>query len=151
MKTNIADVSGKRMVILGGPFMYKQFIHGDVTVELTWIDEEPHMLLYRSNPGPKEGAYLIELTDAHRYANSKTGGPSVSLRTDCIEAARAIGFNVHDKFALFKVMSCILDHITDLLAMPPEPKASEIANRPTTGNDELVIKVNGQTVAEVVI
>jgi hypothetical protein len=131
--------------------MYKQFIHGDVTVELTWVNEEPHMLIYRSNPGPKEGAYMIELIDAHKYVDSKTGGPSSSLRMDCIEATRAIGFNVHDKYALFKVMTCILDHITDLLAMPPEPKASEIANRPSTGNDELTIKVNGEVVAEVVV
>jgi len=151
MRTSIADASGKQLVVLGGPFMYKQFIHGDVTVELTWVNEEPHMLLYRSNPGPKEGAYMIELIDAHKYVDSVTGGPSRTLQQDCIEATRAMGFSTTDTHALFKVMTCILDHISDLIAMPPEPKASEIANRPTTGNDELTIKVNGEVVAEVVV
>lgn len=148
MQTNILDHSGKEMVILGGPHSYKTFVHGDVTVELAWINEEPHMLLYRSNPGPKEGCYKIDLQDAHRYANSTTGGPSPSLRQDCIEAAAAMGFNKYDKFGLFKVMSCILDHIADLVAMPPEPKASQLANRPVSEGDSITIKVNDQVVGE---
>ncbi len=151
MKTNILAPSGKKMVILGGPFMWKQFVHGDVTVELTWVDEEPHMLIYRSNPGAKEGAYLIELTDAHKYVHSQRGGPSKTLMRDAVEAAVSIGFSHTDTHGIYKVMTCILDHITDLLAMPPEPKASEIANRPSTGNDELTIKVDGVVVAEVVV
>lgn len=149
MKTTIMDASGKDMVILGGPHMYKRFVHGDVTTELTWINEEPHMLLYRSNPGAKQGAFQIDINDAHRYANSRTGGPSPSLRMDCIEAAAAIGFAKHDVHGLFKVMTCILDHIDDLVKMPPEPTSSQLAHRPAQEGDELSIKVDGKTVAEI--
>lgn len=148
MQTTILDPSGNEMVILGGPHSYKTFVHGDVTVELAWVNEEPHMLLYRSNPGPKEGCYKIDLQDAHNYADSRSGGPSPTLFNDCIEAAAAMGFNRYDKFAVHKVMTCILDHLSDLVAMPPEPKASQLANRPVSDGDSIEIKVNDKVIGE---
>jgi hypothetical protein len=147
---NILDITGKKMVMLGGEHVWRQRITGDVVSEFKWIDGEPHMILYRAVPTTKTGAYLIDMNDAHKYADSRSGGPSPTLMQDAIAACKAIGF-YDDKFAVMRVMDIILDGLPDLLAMPPEPKASEIANRPTTGNDEISIKVNGQTVIEAVV
>lgn len=148
MQTTILDPSGKELVILQGPHSYKTFVHGDVTVELMWRDEEPHMLLYRSNPGAQESTFMIDMNDAHRYADSRSGGPSSTLFGDCVKAAAAMGFSSTDKFAIYKVMTCILDHLADLVNMPPEPKASQLANRPISEGDSIEIKVNDKVIGE---
>lgn len=151
MRNKILDISGKEMIALGGPFMHKQFIKGDIVVELTWIDEEPHMLLYRAVPKSKTGVMKIDLNDAYKYADSRTGGPSKTLFDDCVIGAKAIGFAAMDSFAIRGLMDAILDHLDDLIQMPPEPQGSALANAPTTGDNELAIKIDGQTVLEAMV
>jgi len=149
MKFTISDITGKPMVMLGGPFVHLQRVTGDIVSEFKWHDGEPVVILYRAVPTTKTGAYMIELKDAHLYAASN-GMPTPKLFHNAIEACRAIGF-YDDSHAVRRMMDIILDGMPDLIAMPPEPKASEDANRPAADGDELTIKLDGKTIAEVVV
>lgn len=147
LRTNLLHASGKRMVMLGGD-VYEQRHKGDITYEFKWVDSEPVMLIYKRVLGANSPAYMIEMADAHKFALSNGHATERLMKEYCVEAANAIQSH-HDKATMFRIIDVILDGIPILLSMPPEPKAIEIANRPTTGNDEMTIKINGQVVAEV--
>lgn len=149
LKSSLLHATGKKMVMLGGD-VFDQRVTGDIVSEFKWVDGEPVMLIYKRVLGNNTPAYMIEMADAHLFALS-SGAPSKALLGKlCHEAARAIG-SEHDKATIFRLIDVIMDGLPDLLRMPPEPKEHEIANRPSSGNDEMSIKVNGQTVIEVVV
>lgn len=143
---DIQDINGRPMVRLGGEFLHKQRVTGDIVSEYTWHHNEPVMILYRAVPTEKVGAYMIELKDAHHYAQSN-GYPTMQLIRHSHEAAKAMGFQGYG-FEVTRIADIILDGLDDLLMMPPEPPESEKANTPEPTGSELVIKVNGETVME---
>lgn len=147
LKTNLLHASGQRMVMLGGD-VYEQLTKGDIVHEYKWVDGEPVMLIYKRVLGNNTPAYMIEMKDAHEYAMSNGGPTKRLLSTLCFDAAKALRME-HDKFGLYRLIDVIVEGMDILLKMPPEPKAIEVANRPSTGNDELSIKIDGKVVAEV--
>lgn len=147
LRTNILHESGKPMVMLGGD-VYEQRVKGDIVYEFKWVSGEPVMLLYKRTLGSNSPAYMIEMKDAHKFGKSNGHATQRLLTHYCVEAANAIQAQ-HDKATAHRIIDVILDGIPILLSMPPEPKALEIANRPTTGNDEMTIKLNGKVIAEV--
>lgn len=146
LRSQLTHPSGKRMVMLGGD-VYEQLHKGDVTYEFKWVDGEPVMLIYKRTLGASSPAYMIEMLDAHKFAKSNGYATKELLSKYCNDAAKAVGCE-HDKATIFRMIDVILDGIPILLRMPPEPKAIEIANRPSSGNDELSIKIDGKTVIE---
>lgn len=147
LKTNLLHASGQEMVMLGGD-VYEQLTKGDITHEYKWRDGEPIMLIYKRVLGRNTPTYMIEMKDAHEYAMSN-GGPTKRLLSKlCFDAAVALGVE-HDKASITRIIDVIVEGMDILLKMPPEPKAIEIANRPSTGNDELTLKIDGKIVAEV--
>ncbi len=149
MKSSIIGSSGAPMIILGGPHMYKDRKIGQFVCEYSWINGEPSMVLYPAARVEKTGAYVINMNDAYKYVGSD-GYATPTLMSDCIDAAKAMGF-YDDKFACMQIADIILDGISDLINMPPEPQASETANAPTNGENELTIKLDGQTIVEAVV
>lgn len=149
LKTSLLHASGKQMVMLGGD-VYDQRTKGDITYEFKWVDGEPVMLLYKRVLGKNTPAFMLELADCHKFALSNGYATQRLLSETCHHAARAIG-SEHDKATIYRIIDVILDGVPILLSMPPEPKAIEIANRPSSGNDELSIKIDGKTVIETVI
>lgn len=147
LKTSLLHPSGKQMVMLGGD-VYEQRTKGDMVHEYKWVDSEPVMLIYKRVLGQNTPAYMIEMKDAHKFVMSNGHASKELIGQLCFEAAQAMRCE-HDKASLFRIISIIEEGIAILLKMPPEPKAIEIANRPTTGNDELAIKVDGKTIFEV--
>lgn len=147
LRSSILHSTGKPMVMLGGD-VFDQRTKGDIIYEFKWVNGEPVMLIYKRTLGKNTPAYMIEMDDAHKFALSNGHATKALLSTYCKDAAKAIGFE-HDRDSITRLIDVILDGIPDLLRMPPEPKAIEIANRPSTGNDELSIKIDGQTVIEV--
>lgn len=147
MRTSLLHATGKAMVMLGGD-VYEQRTKGDITYEFKWVNGEPVMLIYKRTLGRNTPAYMIELADAHKFALSSGHATERLMKHYCVEAARAIQSH-HDKATMHRLIDVILDGIPILVGMPPEPKAVEIANRPSTGNDELTIKVDGKVIAEV--
>jgi hypothetical protein len=146
-KSTIMHPSGMNMVMLGGD-VYDQRTTGDIISEFKWVNGEPVMLIYKRVLGHNTKAYMIELEDAHMFATSSGLPSKMLLSTYCRDAARALN-SEHDKATMFRLIDVIMEGLADLLRMPPEPKAHEIANRPTTSGDELKIIMDGKTIAEV--
>lgn len=149
LKTSLLHASGKQMVMLGGD-CWDQRVTGNTVSEFKWVDGEPVMLIYRHVLGKNTPAFMIELADAWKFATSSGHATKRLLDETSKQAAEALHV-MNDKFAIYEIITVILDGIPDLLRMPPEPKAIEIANRPSSGNDELSIKIDGKTVIETVI
>lgn len=149
LKSSLLHATGKQMVMLGGD-CWDQRVTGDIVSEFKWVDGEPVMLLYKRVLGKNTPAFMIEMADAWQFAASHGHATKRLLDKTCHEAAKALN-SEHDKATIMRIITVILDGIPDLLRMPPEPKALEIANRPSSGNDELSIKVDGKTVIETVI
>jgi hypothetical protein len=147
LRTSLLHSSGKPMVMLGG-FVFEQLHKGDITYEFKWVDGEPVMLIYKCVLNKNTPAYMIEMKDAHLFALSDGHATRQLLEKYCHDAAKALG-SEHDKATIFRLIDVILDGVPILLKMPPEPKEQEIANRPSSGNDELSIKIDGKTVIEV--
>lgn len=134
-------------VMIGGAKAWKVRQHGDIGVSFQWINEEPAMVLFparRSIAGA--GAYVICLSAAFRYADSKTGAPTEYLIRQAVAAASQLGFARTDTFAARKIAGVIVDSLPDLVAMPPEPTGLNAQEQAAVG--ELAIKLDGQTIAE---
>lgn len=147
LKTTLLHESGRPMVMLGGD-VYEQRVKGDIVHEYKWVDGEPVMLIYKRVLGANTPAYMIELRDAHEFVTSQGHASKALISKYCFEIAQTLGAE-HDRATLFRIMSVIEEGIDILVKMPPEPLAIEIANRPSSGHDEIAIKVDGQTVMEV--
>jgi hypothetical protein len=149
LRSKLLHPSGKAMVMLGGD-VYEQRTKGDIIYEFKWVEGEPVMLIYKRTLGRNSPAYMIEMLDAHKFAMSNGHATSRLMKEYCIAAAEAVQAH-HDKATMHRMIDVILDGIPILLSMPPEPKAIEIANRPTSGNDEMSIKIDGKTVIETMV
>jgi hypothetical protein len=147
LRSSLLHSSGRPMVMLGGD-VYEQRTKGDIVYEFKWVNGEPVMLIYKRTLGKNTPAYMIELADAHKFAMSNGHATQRLIRHYCVEAAKAIQAH-HDKATMHRIIDVILDGIPILVAMPPEPKEQEVANRPSSGNDELTVKVDGKVMFEV--
>jgi hypothetical protein len=145
-KSHLIHPSGKKMVMLGGD-VWERRVTGDIISEFKWVDGEPVMILYKSVLGANTPAYMIEMADAHRFALSNGGASQKLVKEYCHDAAKALN-SENDRATIVRIIDVILNGLADLLRMPPEPKALEIANRPSSGNDELRIQVDGKTIIE---
>lgn len=144
----LMDISGKPMVMLGGEWTYARRRSKGIIVEYTWQKGEPVMILYKDAKHTRVGAYIIELDDAHNYANSD-GNMSVSLMAHAMEAAAAMGFDAHDRYAVRSIMDVILDNLEELITMPPAPAAMEAQEKRQAGTvGELTFKADGRTMFE---
>lgn len=150
-RSSILGPTGQKLVMLGGD-VYDQRITGDIISEYKWVDGEPVMLLYKRVLGTNTQAYMIEFKDAYKFATSSGNATKELVQQLCKDAARAINAE-NDKATIFRLIDIILNGLPDLLMMPPEPKAHEIANRPTSGNDELKVtdRRTGETLIEIVV
>lgn len=148
-RTSIVHHTGKKMVMLGGN-CHRKFQKGDLIVELKWVDGEPVMIIYKYVLGANSPAFMIEMQDAYQFAQSNGNATKKLVCELAAQAATAIGSD-NDKATAFRIIDAIMNFMPELLMMPPEPKELEIANRPSTGNDELSIKVNGQTIVETAV
>lgn len=134
-------------VQIGGSKAWKVRSHGDINVSFQWVNEEPAMILFparRTLPGA--GVYVICLSAAFKYADSKTGGPTPYLVRASMAAAQQLGFMSTDTFAARKIAEVIVDSLPDLIDMPPEPQQFNQEQAQAIG--EMAIKIDGQTVHE---
>lgn len=134
-------------VLIGGDKAWKVRQHGDIGVSFQWVNDEPAMILFptrRSLGGA--GAYVIGLSAAFKYANSRTGAPTPYLVQQSMAAAKQLGFSATDTFAGRRIAEAIVDSLPDLIDMPPEPPGINAKQAEVIG--EMLIKVDGQTVTE---
>jgi hypothetical protein len=149
--SSLLHATGQAMVMLGG-FVYEQHVTGDIVSEYKWVNGEPVMLIYKRVLGSNTQAFMIELADAHKFAMSNGNASKELLSEYCKDAALALRAE-NDKATMFRIIDIILNGLPILIGMPPEPREQEIANRPSTGHDELAIKdrTSGRTLLETVL
>lgn len=134
-------------VQIGGAKAWKVRQHGDIGVSFQWVNEEPAMILFPSRRSlPGAGAYVIALSAAFKYADSRTGAPTAYLVRQSVLAAKQMGFSGTDTFAARKIAEVIVDSLPDLIDMPPEPQQFNQAQAQAIG--EMAIKIDGTTVHE---
>lgn len=134
-------------VLIGGPRAWKIRQHGDIGVSFQWVNEEPAMILFPARKSlPGAGAFVVGLSSAWKYADSKSGAPTEYLVRMAVNAAVQLGFSRTDTFAARKIAEVIVDSLPDLVAMPPEPQSFNERQADAIG--ELMIQVDGQTVHE---
>lgn len=134
-------------VQIGGAKAWKVRQHGDIAVAFQWVNEEPAMILFparRSLPGA--GAFVIAISAAFKYADSKTGAPTPYLVRASVQAAQQLGFSPTDTFAARRIAEVIVDSLPDLIDMPPEPQ--QFTQEQAQAIGEMVIKIDGETIHE---
>lgn len=146
LKSQLLHASGKQMVMLGGD-VFDQKVMGDIVVEHKWVDGEPVTLLYKRILGSNTPAYMVEMKDAWKFVQSNGYATKELIKELAHGAAEALRCE-NDKSSIFRIIDALVYGIEVMLKMPPEPLAIEIANRPTTGNDELSLKIDGKTIFE---
>lgn len=135
----IIGANGQQMIRLGGDHVWRSRRIADVMVEYQWHNDEPSMILYRAVPTSKTGAFVIQMEDAHKYAESN-GYPTPTLVKDAADCAVAIGLG-HAKGEAYKVATIILDGLEDLLMMPPKPA---YLNKPEPLANAMQLAINGE-------
>lgn len=116
---------------------------GEFRIFYQYVNGEPGMVIASSFMGRRR-AWVIGLSSAWKYADSETGAPTAYL----IEAAGKIGDLLGlgaDRMTAFRIASAIVDHLPDLLTMPPEMPTDW---RKQAERDELVVKLNGETLVD---
>lgn len=147
----LLDISGKPMVMLGGEHTVLRHVSRGIVSEFTWRGGEPVMILFKdTGMAGRCGAYLIELKDAFHYADSR-GNPSTTLIDHSRAACAAMGWDRNDKFAVFNVMTVILEGLPDLIKMPPPPRELERREQVGGGKNELTLKLDGKTILEALV
>jgi len=137
-------------VQIGGAKAWKVRRHGDIGVSFQWVNEEPAMILFPANRSlPGAGAFVICLSAAFKYADSKSGAPTPYLIQAAAQAATQLGFMATDTFALRRIADVIVDSLPDLVDMPPEPQQFNAEQAQAIG--EMVVKIGGKTVHESVV
>lgn len=133
-------------VILGGPSSYKQFLHrkAGICVALHWVNGEPAMCLF---PVPKRlGAqgFIICLSALHKYANGN-GSPTPYLVEQAANAARRMAMSA-DVFTIHAIADAIMEHVEDVVKMPPMPDSLRKGKGKPVGT--ISLKSEGKTVFE---
>lgn len=137
-------------VMVGGSKAWKVRQHGDVGVSFQWVNDEPAMILFPTRKAlPGAGAFVVCLSAAFRYADSKTGAPTTYLARQAVTAAKMLGFAATDTFAARKIAGVIVDSLPDLVEMPPEPTGFNAQHQAEIG--EMSVKVDGKTIAEAAV
>lgn len=156
---NIIGTSGRPMVELGGTFVWRQFIKGDLVISFQWLDlreqgagdgPEPVMSIFPAHRRVDTGAFVVPQAKAFEYLDSK-GNPTPYLLGAAFKACVAMG-SEPDKSTVHRIMDAIYEALPDLIKMPSAAPA-EIANRQkrVVRGIEATATVNGHVVQEAVL
>lgn len=126
------------MVELGGERAWRQRVIGDIVCSFQWLDlraagdttadgaPEPCMCLFPAFRRMETGAYTIPMRNAYAYVDSK-GNPTPQLLKSAALAAETLGFDMHDRSSIHRMLDIICEGIPDLIDMPLEqPAALEV-------------------------
>jgi hypothetical protein len=115
-------------IVVGGKGAWKVKRKGDIAIAFHWINRDPSMVIFPVRPNTLGAtACVIPLESAFKYAE-KTGYPTPYCIAQAAKFAALMGMYT-DRFTIHRIADAILESIEDLLDMPPEPRAHELARR----------------------
>lgn len=132
-------------VHIGGKDSYKQFVKGDIVCSLQWVNDEPAIILWPKAPRIGSGAFVVCLSSAWQYADSR-GYPTKYLVQQAVRAAQVMGLEQHT-FTIRAIADAIFEHIPDLVSMPPSPD-DWTGKQVEQAIGEMSVKIDGQTIME---
>lgn len=135
-------------VMLGGDKAWKTRQTGDIVSSFQWVNGEPSMVLWAARRHTLgAGAFVLQLSAAHKYADNR-GMPTRYCAQMTEQIARQLGMEP-GPWTQKRIADVILDGLSDLVDMPPEPTGLTQAQTQAIG--EMSIKVEGETVHEAVV
>lgn len=155
MTQSLLGPRGTPYVELGGERAWRQYVKGDVTASLQWIDLQAHdpafpesgpipcLCLFHSHRRAMTGSHIIPQRFAYLYG-AREGKPTKHFFRMVCDASETMGFDRNDKAAQFRVLDLVVEALPDLILMPGEqPDALEVAVH--KAGIEVHVKANGQT------
>lgn len=127
--------------------------HGEVCTFYQYIETdydkegEPCLCIgNNSRLAQKRRAWVIPLSEAHRYADSMSGGPTADLVETTIKISQMLHL-APSRQLYFKLVDIILDAIPELLRMPPRPPEDARAKiENAVERQGLKINVDGESI-----
>lgn len=133
-------------ILVGGDDAWRVRRHGDLVVAYHWVNDEPAMVIYPAISNGSRSSAIIALSAAHKYAEPRTGEPTVHLLQQAAAITKHLGMVV-TRDAVRRVADVIVEGIPDLIDMPPEPTQFAIDRHRAQGRTgEVTIKAGGETV-----
>lgn len=145
--------------LLGGPKCWKKRkASGGLMVFFEWWDDasssvgkgECAMLLTRADKfglSGNRGSACITLPQAHLYADSRTGAPTMRLIEFSRQACIELGFEP-SRMNVKAIADAVVDNLPDLVGMPPEPDPDKFASRKARPVGEVSLIADGKTILE---
>lgn len=145
-------------ILWGGPKCYRRRRFKDFMIFFEWFDPEkmevgqgePTLVITRAHRfalSGNRGSVLIPLNAAYKYADSKSGGPTRWMAEFAVGACHELGLEPSPLNA-HKIIDAVVEHLPDLLRMPPAPHPDKFASRQAAPAGELEVLVDGKTVLE---
>lgn len=139
-------------ILLGGPKCHaKRRAAGGLSVFLEWFDPkkdeigtpdgDPALFITRADKyglSGNRGSACITLAQAHLYADSMSGAPTMRLIEFARQAANELGLEP-SRQNIYAISSAIVDAIPDLVNMPPAPKADKPPSGRPVGEASLLV------------
>jgi hypothetical protein len=153
--SNILSPRGQRMVEVGGDRCWLQRVLGEFVVSYQWLHvpgkKEPAacMTIFPTTRRMDAGAFVILQDNAWAYATS-AGDATPQLIASCFGAVIDMGYAVGDKHAQNKLITIILEGLSDLVRMPSEQPDQLNIKRAVLGI-EATARVGGEIINQEVL
>lgn len=142
---------------LGGPRSYKSKAYKDFVLHFEWFDNErdqigkgePHLFIRRRYAGVDGGnhsAVVVPMSQCHYYANSD-GYPTRHLIMFAAGGCKELGLEP-SKMNVRALADAIIDHIEDLVRMPPAPAEDKFHSVKAPEVGSASITVDGKPIFE---
>jgi hypothetical protein len=129
-------------IVVGGDSAWKVRTQKGLVVAFHWVNGEPALCLAPLRRRLGAGAFIIGMSHAYKYAR-RDGYPTSYCMRQAFAAANVMAMDT-TKATIQAIVETILDHIEDLVKMPPEPPKKDTG----TPLGEIALFHDGQKVAE---
>ena len=129
-------------IVVGGDSAWKVRTQKGLVVAFHWTNGEPSLVIFPLRRRLGAAAFIIGMSHAYKYAET-SGYPTPYCIRQAMTAAHVMAMDT-TKDTVKAIVEVILDHIEDLVRMPPEPPKKETG--PPLG--EIALFHDGQKVAE---
>jgi len=123
---------------------FPRHVHEGFIIFYQHVNNEPAMIV----GGYKvKRAWVIPLSMAHMYADSKTGAPTDYLVEAAVRIATLLDLGL-TRHRVYTIASAIVDDLPDLLKMPPAPQLTQNEIENAADKQGLVVGVNGHNILD---
>jgi hypothetical protein len=131
-------------IVVGGQHAWKVERKGDIVRAFHWVNGEPAMVLFPVRKRLGAGAFVVCMSAAHKYAR-RDGYPTEYSIAQAHKAATLMAMDTN-KGTVHNIVTTIIDGISDLVRMPPEP---QLPQKKLASIGEITLKSQGRVIGSV--